>query len=430
MKPDFGIFLAERKVVQFFADKVVLFLSLLNLSFIVIDSFIRLLPYGNGTVQCFIESNSVASGQQSYIDAYCAEYVPRGTYLVPISIFIHGLTTVLLHYAWYSTVLYANRFVKATGKDAEVRSDANASVQRMVREQTAINGGSAADIKEVGAALPEEERSGTNPSVVVESVQHTVMEQTAFNGGSAADIKEVGAALPEEERSGTNASVVVESVQHTVMEQRAPSSRGRPICLLICYGIKNFLQAGVAVVAVTLSFDYEFDKSSKLSISINKTFLCPIKGQGNIDYWTDLDTVQCFYSSIALNDVFLIFYGIMSICVFLAASFGLVDICVRPDLNRCCIRQSCSCCCKSCSSSCSCTCLKFCYTYLKSRCSCTCLKSCCTCLKSCCSCSESDSCCQPCSCCCSCELAKNDDILEYCLDKVPITKEHTINIPA
>lgn len=377
MKPDFGIFLAERKVVQFFADKVVLFLSLLNLSFIVIDSFIRLLPYGNGTVQCFIESNSVASGQQSYIDAYCAGHVPGRTFLVPISIFIHGLTTVLLHYAWYSTVLYANRFVKATGKDAEVRSDANASVQRMVREQTAIN------------------------------------------GGSAADIKEVGAALPEEERSGTNASVVVESVQHTVMEQRAPSSRGRPICLLICYGIKNFLQAGVAVVAVTLSFDYEFDKSSKLSISINKTFLCPIKGQGNIDYWTDLDTVQCFYSSIALNDVFLIFYGIMSICVFLAASFGLVDICVRPDLNRCCIRQSCSCCCKSCS--CSCTCLKFCYT---------CLKSCCTYLKSCCSCSESNSCCQPCSCCCSCELAKNDDILEYCLDKVPITKEHTINIPA
>ena len=274
MKPDFGIFLAERKVVQFFADKVVLFLSLLILSFIVIDSFIHLLPYGNGTVQCFIESNNVASGQQSYIDAYCADYVPWRTFLVPIVIFIHGLTTVLLHYAWYSTVLYANRFVKATGKDAkpeEVRKEINTGASG-----DSVNTASSASKATGKDAKPEEVGSGSRTADIE-------MAPTA----------EKQAAKKEDSAAGNEKGVV------------AASSRGRSIWLLICYGIKNFLQAAVAMVAVWLSFDYEFNESSILSL--NKTFLCPIKGQGNIDYWTDLDTVQCFYSSVALNDVFLIY---------------------------------------------------------------------------------------------------------------------------
>ena len=114
MKPDFGIFLAGHKVVQFFADKVVLFLFYLILAFIVIDSFINLLPNGRGTVICFIDSNSVSSGQQSYINEYCADHVPRKTYMLPILVFGQGLVTVLLHYAWYSMVLYCSSVHKKT----------------------------------------------------------------------------------------------------------------------------------------------------------------------------------------------------------------------------------------------------------------------------------------------------------------------------
>ena len=116
MKPDFSIFLTDQKVVQFFADEVVLFLSYLIGGLIVIDSFINQLPSGHKTVACFIGSDSVSSGQQSYINEYCAEFVPSWTYAVPIVTFCHGLLTVLLHYSWYSMVLYADKVYRKQEK--------------------------------------------------------------------------------------------------------------------------------------------------------------------------------------------------------------------------------------------------------------------------------------------------------------------------
>ena len=116
MKPDFGIFLSERKVVQFFADKAVLFLSYLVMGFILIDSFINLLPTGHGTMVCFIKNNSVTSGQQSYVNEYCTGRVPGATYTIPILIFGQGLLSVLLHYSWYAMVLYVSSNVGSKQK--------------------------------------------------------------------------------------------------------------------------------------------------------------------------------------------------------------------------------------------------------------------------------------------------------------------------
>ena len=76
-----------------------------------------------GKVPCSASLKATTSLRDSN-RIHCAEYVPRGTYLVPIIILILGLTTALLHYAWYSAVLYTNRFVKATGKDAKPESNA------------------------------------------------------------------------------------------------------------------------------------------------------------------------------------------------------------------------------------------------------------------------------------------------------------------
>ena len=57
----------------------------------------------------------------------------------------------------------------------------------------------------------------------------------------------------------------------TVQQQGGGNQQRGPIWLLICYVIKNVVQAVVAFITVVLSLDYEFDKSSILPI--NKTFL-------------------------------------------------------------------------------------------------------------------------------------------------------------
>ena len=108
--------------------------------------------------------------------------------------------------------------------------------------------------------------------------------------------------------------------------------------MLTFYCIKNVIQGTISTVAVILAFLYEFTDELP---EIKKSFLCDIKN--SIDYWAGLDTVQCFYHPIALNDVFIIFYGIMSILVVIATVFGFVDIFARMDLDKG-ICGSCECC--------------------------------------------------------------------------------------
>ena len=247
MKPDFGIFLAGHKVVQFFADKVVLFLSYLILAFIVIDSFVNLLPNGHGTVICFIDSNSVSSGEQSYVNQYCTDHVPGKTYMVPILVFGQGLVTVLLHYAWYSMVLYCS------------------SVHKKTRPAQA-----------------------------------------------------------NENNNNINCSC----------------------SLQFFYCFKNILQLFLATVAMSLSFHYEFGPESGV-YGIEKNYNCSVK---DIKYLAEPGTVQCLYNSIALNDVFISFYGVTSGCVVLVTFLGFVDICARRDIKKkakCCsgIRECLKACC-------------------------------------------------------------------------------------
>ena len=338
MKPDFGIFLAGHKVVQFFADKVVLFLSYLILAFIVIDSFINLLPNGRGTVICFIDSNSVSSGQQSYINEYCADHVPGKTYMLPILVFGQGLVTVLLHYAWYSMVLYCSSVHKKT-RPAQNNNDININC----------------------------------------------------------------------------------------------------FCSLqFFYCFKNILQLFLAAVAMSLSFHYEFGPGSGV-YGIEKNFNCSVK---DIKYLAEPGTVQCLYNSIALNDVFISFYGVTSGCVVLVTFLGFVDICARRDIKKkakCCsgIRE----CLKACCWTACCKCWRDCWEKClkknanepaqnKNRCCSCCLTSCsknkklnsfCGCLKSWCWTSSCDCLTSSCGSICS----SNTEIVKYCLNDIVITMEES-----
>lgn len=224
MRPDFGILSPEHKVVQFFADKVVVFLSFLILAFIVIDSFINLLPGSSHTnVRCFIAANSITSGQQSYIDAYCADKASKFLYVPPMIIFTHGLLTVLLHYSWYSMIMYAKSH-----------------------------------------SLPSKSSTST--------------ERTTWLG--------------------------------------------------LFYGLKNVSQILIALAAVIVAFLYEF---SDVIPAFENDFNCTIAGK--VDHWAGLDTVQCFCDALVLKDVFILFYGILSICIIVTATLGLCTFFCRQDID-------------------------------------------------------------------------------------------------
>ena len=115
----------------------------------------------------------------------------------------------------------------------------------------------------------------------------------------------------------------------TVVIKATPVKKAR-YCLVGWYAIKNILQGLGAIAATITACMYEFTNSIA---PIQKSFNCSITD--NIDYWAELDTVQCYYTSIALNDVFIIFYGIMSGCVVIVATFGFFDIFLRLDLAKC-----------------------------------------------------------------------------------------------
>eukprot|EP00731_Ephydatia_muelleri_P012751 Em0007g61a len=186
------------------------------LAFIVIDSFINLLPNGKYTVQCFIKNNSVTSGQQSYVNEYCSNQ-PR---IVNFS--------VLLHYSWYSMVLY--------------------------RKNALDNDSTQKDRK-----------------------------------------------------------------------------------YLVCgYVARTLIQALVSTVIRIITIIYEY--SDLLSFDFNDSFPCLI----DVDYWSPvgrIDPVPCIYISVAVSDVFLIFYGVMSAVISFAAVIGTFSICLRSGLDkntRCC----------------------------------------------------------------------------------------------
>ena len=245
MKPDFSIFLADYKVAQFLADKVVLFLTYLILAFVILDSFIHLIPNGDGSVIFFIGRNGVTSGQQSYVNEYCADHARGKAYMVPILIFGQSLVTILLHHFWYSMVLYFGAYIEKTKKVAKK--------------------------------------------------ENTKVIKTDFDS-----------------------------------------------CLLqFVYIFKNGLQLFFALIAVVLSLLYKFGNKQQL-FDIDKNFVC------SVDELPELGTVRCLYSSIALNDVFIIFYLVVTVCVIIVTMFGFVDICARRDLDK----KEHKCCCRGCLKNC------------------------------------------------------------------------------
>ena len=198
---------------RFFADKVVAFLSFLMMSFIVIDSFLNLLPVNKGNIICLVNS----SIYQDFANAYCSGKVPKVAYLPPLGIFGAALLTVLLHHTWYSTVLYVKM----------LKDDDNHSEKKKWY---------------------------------------------------------------------------------------------RLSCFYIIRNICQFIIAAAPIVLLSLY--------ARNVIGIIRSFDCT----------TELldPTLKCIYDSIALNDVFLVFYGTVSCVVIIAAVFGAFDICVRSDLKSIC----------------------------------------------------------------------------------------------
>ena len=85
------------------------------------------------------------------------------------------------------------------------------------------------------------------------------------------------------------------------------------------YILKNYLQISITIVAFIVLFVFILDDGR-----INRNFGC----SSNL-----LDPpLQCIYNATGVNNVFLIFYGFMSIFVIVAAVYGLMDIFVKSFL--------------------------------------------------------------------------------------------------
>lgn len=84
---------------SFFFDKVGLYLSLLAVLLIGIDTAANLLP-GGADLQCFIPSNVSATKEQTdFVNAYCDHQLPRSKYIAFI-VFLQSFTTTALYVLW------------------------------------------------------------------------------------------------------------------------------------------------------------------------------------------------------------------------------------------------------------------------------------------------------------------------------------------
>ena len=315
-KPDLGILLDQHKVVQFFADKVVLYLSYIISTFIIVDSFISLVPSGRGTVGCFIESKDVNSGQQSYVNEYCAQHVPKEAYAVPILIFCQGLITALLHYAWYAMVQFTNN----------VRLKRNAVEKTDEKLKNAYEDLESA-CKELAQVEPEV------VSAKLESVSAKLESVSAKLESVSAKLESVSAKL-ESVRTKLN-DVRTELTTCNGCGRWSAIKNCDNHCLLSFYYIKGFFQLFLAFFALVYAVDYEYCGNIPYLSSIRKNFNCSIIN-GDIDYWSELDTVQCFYNTIALNDIFVIFYIAILVCLIVSIAFGCCGICMRCDMHSSC----------------------------------------------------------------------------------------------
>ena len=227
-----GNALADPK--KLFFDKTVALLAYTCMGFIVLDSFINVLPYGNGIVSCFLIPTSGASsftvGQQAYINDYCSDQVPTWTSFLPFGVFGQGLLTLLLHHSWYSAMDYLARANK-TAADGTTKND-------------------------------------------------------------------------------------------------APT-----YWLFVLYLIKNIFQMAFSIVVPICLYVYEYLSGKRLQ----KLFDCRIEVPQLESYWTSNASIPCSFNSVAINGVFLNFYGIMMLCVVVAAFIGILDFWIRPDLkdNKC-----------------------------------------------------------------------------------------------
>ena len=96
---------------------------------------------------------------------------------------------------------------------------------------------------------------------------------------------------------------------------------------LFCfYLVKNCCQFGLAVAALGLAIDLNWGHD--YISAIQKSFNCSIVNDG-INFWPGVDTVPCLYNSAALNEIFIIFYVIILLCLIVASFVG----CFRFMIN-------------------------------------------------------------------------------------------------
>ena len=170
-------------------------------------------------------------------------------------------------------------------------------------------------------------------------------------------------------------------------------------CLLSFYLLKVLIQLCLALVALIFAVDYESEGRIEFLSAIKKSFNCSLQN-GNIDYWPELGTVQCFYNTIALNDIFVIFYVAILGCMIIALLFGCVGICMRCDLRNSCCPALCN---SFCYDLCSCNCCDLCGCIFCGICSCDICSSC-------------------------CPLPTDTEVVSYTLDKKPPNNDTVISI--
>ena len=289
---------------SFFFDKVGLYLSLLAVLLIGIDTAANLLP-GGADLQCFIPSNVSATKEQTdFVNAYCDDQLPRSKYIAFI-IFLQSFTTTALYVLWdafknYHVHKYAAEKKKISQSDA---SDRKAGDKKAGGRDKSV----------IVIAAPTAKQSATtikcttiNSDVEITTGDESKGDEKSVNTG---DDPEINPLLPKTEATAATAK---ESAAATASTTSKETYR-----LVVSYFIKNILQIVCVIIGIIAVF-----WESHWMFNFDTTFLCYI----HLDENWSLSSVQCDYTSVALIPIFLATYLTLSICILLAGLFGLLTL--------------------------------------------------------------------------------------------------------
>ena len=256
----------------FFFDKVGLYLSLLAVVLIGIDSAAKLLP-GGADVQCYIPSNvSAAKSQTDFVNAYCNNQLPN-TKFIAFIVFLQSFCTTALYLLWDA---YKNYHVYEYAVTEPIYTQAT-----NVSKKAAPHSG-----RRKGANAKGEED--------IEMVER----------GDSQD-----AALPDD--TTTSSEPPVNKRRKTVTNANGHS-------LITSYWIKHLFQFAVVATGVILMvWDLDW-----MPFTFDKTFLCYI----NFDQTWQLSSVLCDYTSVALSPIFLATYLTISACIVIAGILALCSL--------------------------------------------------------------------------------------------------------